>query len=275
MMKIGMTTLGNLNTSRLIVGGNPFSGFSHQGAKRDAEMSKYYTTNRIKSVLRQAEKLGINTCIARADRHITRMFLEYWDEGGSIQWIAQTCSELASMSQSVENAIKGGAKACYLHGGQMDYLCLSGGLSEALVCIKKIKDAGLAAGIAGHMADVFVWAEKNIVVDFYMCSYYNPQPRLDRPDHVSTAEEVYNDADREAMVAVIEGLSKPAIHYKVMAAGRHDPVTALSYVASHLRSQDAVCIGVYVNDDQNMLEEDLRILDYELAPDRRMRICEY
>ncbi len=35
--------LGNVTVSRLILGGNPFGGFSHQNPDRDREMLRYYT----------------------------------------------------------------------------------------------------------------------------------------------------------------------------------------------------------------------------------------
>jgi hypothetical protein len=47
----------------------------------------------------------------------------------------------------------------------------------------------------------------------------------------------------------------------VMAAGRHTPREALSYVARHLRPQDAVCIGVFLKDNPEMLADDLHLLE--------------
>ena len=76
--------IGELSVSRLIIGGNPFSGFSHQGSARDMEMRHYYTTERIKQTLSEAQALGINTHISRADHHVMRVLLEFWDEGGAI-----------------------------------------------------------------------------------------------------------------------------------------------------------------------------------------------
>ena len=92
-MALTNITLGSLPISRLILGGNPFSGFSHQTPAKDREMVAYFTTTRIKETLRQAESLGINTLLARTDRHIMRTLQEYWNEGGRIQWIAQTADQ--------------------------------------------------------------------------------------------------------------------------------------------------------------------------------------
>lgn len=65
-MSLARMSLGKVQISRLAIGGNPFSGFSHQGAARDREMRGYYTAARIKAALRKAEAAGITTLFARA-----------------------------------------------------------------------------------------------------------------------------------------------------------------------------------------------------------------
>ncbi|MDY7010544.1 MAG: hypothetical protein SVV80_07295 [Planctomycetota bacterium] len=259
-MPIDKVKIGNISVSRLIIGGNPFSGFSHHGADRDAEMRHYYTVSRIKQTLRQAEELGINAHLSRADHHIMRYLMEYWDEGGEIFWMAQTCPELGTTERGINNAIAGGAKACHIHGGTMDFLIANNQLDELPSLIAKIRQAGLAAGIAGHTTDVFAWARENLDVDYYMCSYYNPIARHKQADHVSGTHEQYLDEDRRAMVELIRDLNKPVIHYKVLAAGRNDPAEAFDFVARHLRPQDAVCVGVYTKERPNSLPENLQLL---------------
>lgn len=263
-MSLSTIQIGHLSVSRLILGSNPFSGYSHQSRERDLEMMRYYTTARIKETLRQAENLGINALLGRADRHIMRALFEYWDEGGKIQWLAQTCSEYVTLSRSIAEAISGGAAACYLHGGQMDYLLAQGQLKDIPAAIAQIRDARLPAGVAGHTPCVFEWAEENLDVDFYVCSYYNPMRRDENPEHAYGVEETFIPKDRDAMVRTIEHLSKPVIHYKVLAAGREAPRQAFAFVAQHLRPQDAVCVGVYTKDKPDMLEEDLRLLEDSL-----------
>lgn len=263
-MAIDTVQIADLSVSRLIIGGNPFSGFSHQTPEEDRHMRRYYTSTRIVDTLHQAENLGINTFIGRGDRHIQRVLLEYWNEGGTIQWIAQTCPEYASPSRSIAEAINAGAKAVYLHGGQMDYLLAQNQLDEVPDAIAKIHDAGLPAGIAGHNPRVHEWAEQNVNVDFYMCSYYNPSHRDEHAEHIAGQKEHFAQDDRQAMVEVIPDLSKPVIHYKVLAAGRSEPREAFAFVAQHLRPQDAVCIGVYTEEHPKMLEEDVQLFEESL-----------
>lgn len=257
--------IGTLQVSRVITGSNPFSGFSHQGPQKDLEMRHYYSTARIKEVLKHSEDLGINTVLARGDHHIMRVLMEYWDEGGKMQWFAQTCPELGTTERGIDNAVFGGAKACYIHGGVMDFLFANNKLDEVPPAVEKIKKAGMPAGIAAHNPKVLEWAEENMDVDFYMCSYYNPIPRESDPEHKSGSTEWFRKEDRDIMVSTIKRLKKPAIHYKVLAAGRNKPEEALAFAAKHLRPQDAVCIGVFTKDNPHMLEEDVSILEKHLT----------
>lgn len=257
--------LGSVTVSRLILGGNPFSGFSHQNPTRDREMLAYFTTARIKETMQQAEALGINTFLGRADAHIRRTLIEYWNDGGRIQWLAQTAPEFASLSANVAGAIGTGAAAVYLHGGQMDFLVAQGQLDVIRTFVQQVKDAGVAVGVAGHNPGVHVWANENLKLDFHMCSYYNPTPRDKNAEHVHGAVEVFAAEDRDAMAATIATLRAPAIHYKIFAAGRADPGEAFAFVAQHLRPQDAVCIGIYQRNKPDMLAEDVRLFEEALA----------
>lgn len=258
-MLIGTIRLGGLECSRLIIGGNPFSGVSHQNPETDLAMKRWFTAARIKETFREAESLGIGTFVGRADRHITRLLFEYWGEGGAIKWIAQTCPEMASIARSIEDALGWGASACYLHGGVMDYLFSRGELGEIPGLIGMIRDAGLPAGIAGHNPKVFEWAEENLDVDFYMCSYYNAAHRDESAELKSGMAEWFDDRDRDIMVSLIRRLNKPAVHYKIFAAGRKNPEEAFAFTARHLRPGDGVCIGIYQEHKPGMLEEDARL----------------
>jgi len=245
--------------SRFIIGGNPFSGFSHVSPEMDLRMKRYYTTARIKQTLADAEALQINTLVARADAHILRVLLEYRDEGGHIQWIAQTCPELRDHEMSIRRAADNDATGCYLHGGYIDTIFAQGRMDELPPLIEKIRERGMAAGIAGHNPDVFRWAEEKLEVDFYMCSYYNPAARDRAGQARPGAEQRFHQQDRKLMTDTIRHLSPPVIHYKVLAAGRNDPREAFAYVAHSMRPGDAVAVGVYTEQAPDMLAQDVRL----------------
>ncbi|MGB9595103.1 MAG: hypothetical protein ACPL7B_02380, partial [Candidatus Poribacteria bacterium] len=187
--------LGNYEVSRLIVGGNPFSGNSHQSNQMNKEMRDYYTTERIKATLRECELYGINTIQARGDVHIIRMLNEYWNEGGKIQWIAQTASELASVINNINQIASFGAIACYHHGSKTDALYKEGKIDSVRDVISAIKDRGLPAGLGTHDPEVIKYAEdNNFDADFYMLAFYN----------LSKRGEVYLPEDRESVCKVIK-----------------------------------------------------------------------
>ncbi|MHC5056569.1 MAG: hypothetical protein ACYTKD_17880 [Planctomycetota bacterium] len=252
-------SLAGVGVSRLLLGSNPFSGFSHQGRERDAAMVRHYTAARIKETLFEAERLGITGLVARTDQHVIRLLMEYRDEGGRLKWFAQTCPGVGPTEMCVRRALGAGAVACHVHGGVMDHLVAKGKTDEAKRAVDLIREGGIPAGIAGHNVRVFERAERHLDVDYYMCCYYNPTRRDEDPSHPHGAEEKFRDEDRAAMTALIRALSKPVIHYKILAAGRNDPAEAFRYAARAMRPQDAACVGVFTGDDADMLAKDVAL----------------
>ena len=260
-MEMEKIRIGAIETSRFILGTNPVAGVSHQSPELNSRMRRYFSSAQVKRLFREAEGLGVNTVIARTDNHIIRLLEEYWDEGGQIQWIAQTAPELISICYAVQKAIENRALGCFIHGGVADHLLANDRIEEVIPAIKMIREAGLAAGIAGHNPEVFLWAERNLELDFYMCCYYNPSSLVSSPQTSSKSGEWFSDADRQIMVDLIAGLSRPAIHYKIMAAGRNDPAEAFGFTAKHLRTGDAVCVGIYDEAQPGMLRENVELLE--------------
>lgn len=254
----------NIKVSKFILGSNPFSGFSHQSPETDWAMRHYFTGEKIKEIFSQAQSLGINAVIARSDFHIMRLIMEHHDEGGTLQWFAQTCPEVGSHAACIQRAATYGAKAVHLHGGVMDYQFAQKKLDDVQPALDLIRQKGMLAGIAAHNFHVIEWAEEHLDLDYYLCCYYNPDRRDERAAHNPEAAESYLEEDRQSMTAIIPGLSRPVIHYKILAAGRNDPATAFAYAASIMRSDDAVCVGIYPKDKPGMLEEDVRLLEENL-----------
>jgi hypothetical protein len=117
---------------------------------------------------------------------------------------------------------------------------------------------------------VIEWAEEHLDLDYYLCCYYNPSPRDQKADHVPGVTEYYLEEDRQAMTDLIPTLSKPVVHYKVLAAGRNDPATAFAFAASKMRPNDAVCVGIYPKDNPGMLAEDVRLLEDALTAEQAL-----
>jgi hypothetical protein len=234
-------------------------------------MVHYYTVAKIKEALRQAEAAGVTTLIGRADGHIIRTLIEYWDEGGKLQWVAQTCPGVGPTVKCVDMALEAGAKACFVHGGVMDVCYFNNDFDDPVRGIEKARAAGLPVGIAGHHPEVFQWAEENLEVDFYMCSYYTASHRRKQTEAQDSPDERFSDEDRQLMAGTIQKLNRPVIHYKVLAAGRNDPAEALAFVARTMRITDAVCVGVYTKLKPDMVTEDVRLFEEAWAREKGKR----
>jgi hypothetical protein len=258
----------HLQVSRFILGSNPFSGFSHQDVEKDVEMRHYFSTNRIKAVLREAEELGVNTLIGRSDFHVMRMLMEYRDEGGKLQWLAQTCPEVGSHEVCIQRAYNYGACAVHIHGGVMDNLFAQGTLDEIQPALDLVREKGMLAGIAAHDHRVIEWAEEHLDLDYYLCCYYNPARRDVHAAHDPEETEYYLEEDRRAMTDLIQKLSRPVVHYKILAAGRNQPAAAFAFAASKMRANDAVCVGIYPKDQPGILAEDVNLLLKNLSHSR-------
>lgn len=256
-------TIGNALVAGLCIGGNPFSGFSHQGAERNREMLDYYTDERVRADLARAEAAGINTFFGRTDDHIFGLLRKYWDGGGGIQWFAQVCVERGKPDvwrYWLDGAVELGCTGAYIHGGVADLWHANeewGNFHEALA---RMRDAGVVAGFAAHRPEAHAWMRDHLDLDFHMCSYYNPSDRT-RSAHHRVEGETWDDADRAAMLELIATLEKPAVHYKVFGGGNKPVLQAFEVMGRHMRDNDVALVGFFTKDDEDMIEKDVALFD--------------
>ena len=250
--------LGNALVSRLIIGGNPFSGNSHVSHALDEAMRDYYTTANIKAALSECECQGINTVQLRADMHIMRILREHWNEGGALQWLAQTGPEFVSFQGNLRQ-IRQYSKniAIYHHGSVTDGLFKAGKLDELKDRFKMMRDSGAPVGLGTHMPQVVEACEaQDWDVDFYMLSVYN----LSRAERVSSAitgksnmDEPFFEEDIPVMYQTIRSTPKPCLAFKILGATRRagsvsQVEAAFQEAFSQIKPIDAVVVGVFQRD---------------------------
>lgn len=259
--------IGTAQVSRLTVGGNPFSGFSHQSPARDQEMRDYFTPRGIKDFLHQAAALGVNTVFARADDHIMGVLREYWDEGGTLQWFAQVCADVRGESNEsdtwkewMDDAAKVGATALYLHGGLVDYWQAQGYDERFHEALARMRDHGRVAGFAGHRPVAHAWIRDHLDPDFQMCCYYNPTDRAESPHHQGEGEK-WDFEDRTMMLEVVATIPRPVVHFKIFAGGNMPIVEAFETLGRAMREDDVVCLGIFPGDDPELLAKDIGLFD--------------
>jgi len=246
--------LGPHTVSRLIVGGNPTSGNSHVSRELSAEMADYFTAANIKKLLRDCEQAGINTWQSRGDRHILRLLNEYRLEGGKLQWIAQTASELADIPSHIRQLARSGAIGIYHHGTQTDRFWQAGKIESAREMCQVMRDSGVQVGLGTHIPEVIDHVEsKAWDVDFYMTSVYNISRSRQQMEGLAGRkldEALFWDPDREKMLARVRQTTKPCLIFKVYGATRkcgsaEQMLDALRLVARYAKPIDAVVIGMF------------------------------
>jgi len=256
-------TIGTAQVSGLCIGGNPFSGFSHQNQERTREMLDYYTPERIKETVGAAEHSGINTFFGRTDDHIFGILRQYWDQGGTIQWFAQVCTERDqpdSWKKWLAGAAELGATAAYLHGGVVDFWYANGLFDNFREALQRMRDAGVVAGFAAHKPEAHAWIRDHLDVDFQMCSYYNPTDRSRQAEHISL-DEKWNDKDREKMLAIIASIDRSVVHFKIFASGNKPVLPAFEILGRSMRESDVACVGFFVKDDPAMIAKDVALFE--------------
>ena len=230
----GMQTgkIGKLNISRLIIGGNLISGFAHS---RDliyvsSLLKHYFTDDKIIETLHICENSGINTAILRTDKDTIRVLNRYRNqEGGKIQWIAQTYPRELDLKSNIQMAIDNGAVGAFMQGGIGDKFWENGRVELLGKVVDFIKENGLIAGVGSHLLDVpMAIEEQGIKADFYF----------------KTLNEVdYNCKDPEQVVEFMAKIEKPWIAYKVLGAGVTHPKEG--FKRAFKSGADFMAVGMY------------------------------
>ena len=225
--------LGKLRVTRLICGGNLFSGFAHSGDLLYVHslLQHYFTDDKILDTLQLCEESGINTTILRTDEQIVRVLQRYRKErGGKIQWIAQTYPEPDNLKDNIKLAIDNGAVAAYCMGGVADDTFVKAGKAELLgEVVSFIKQNGLEAGVGSHSMETAIIAE---------------QQRFDPDFYFKTFNSVgYNSQDTRDVAALMKTIKKPWIAFKVLGAGRVLPKDGFDLAFRN--GADFINVGMY------------------------------
>ena len=246
--------LGKTQITRLVIGGNPFSGNSHVSPQMDAEMMDFFTCNKIKETLFHAMDCGINAVQLRGDKHIIRTLREFRAEGGNLHWIAQTIPEALSFEANVQQMAAAGAVAIYHHGTVTDALFKEKNYNEITRRLRIIRKTGLPVGLGTHIPQVMEYAEDHRWdFDFYMSCVYN----ISRVDRVSSAitgkaneEEPFFEEDIPVMYKAIRSVPKPCIAFKILGATRrcqNQETVKAAFIEAYknIKAVDMVNVGVY------------------------------
>ena len=245
--------IGKLQISRLIIGGNQFSGWSHS---RDLPYLRelfrsYATEERIMATLELCEETGINAIITSASGYLNK----YWKErGGRIQWIAQVHPKTDDLTTNIKQAIDKGAVGAYVQGGVGDSFVKAGRADLLGKAVEFIKANGLIAGIGGHSVEVPMAIEKaGIKPDFYMKTlhhgnYWSATPKDQRVEFNVDSGSPYDhdniwEISPEKTIEFMKTVEAAWIAFKVLAAGAIHPREGFKYAFEN--GADFACVGMF------------------------------
>ena len=245
-----------LGVTRLILGANPFGGYSHQSEQRNEEMAAYYTVERIIETWGRAEAAGINTMITNNETpHVLQAVREYLAGGGRLQWIAQlNCRTQPDMLAAIDEAVEIGCKAVYFHGAQVEDVYLQRDDKTMRSWCEHARSGGVVAGAAGHAPEAHLWVDSLDVTDFHAVCFFNCGSLHDGKGEKFRLRDVAGATD------CIRRIRKPCIGYKIMGAGRIDPRMALEHAFDSIKPTDAVNVGIYRGDKDDMVETNAAIV---------------
>jgi len=240
---------GNVEISRLIVGCNPFYGFSHFNNTLSQVMIDYYTAERVCDVLHQCARFGINTYnyvdLGRAGQDLDR----FAAEGGRMHLIVQGIGSPAAFHKARKPL------AMYHHGGRTDRAWTDGKISTVRDWCKQVRDLGCLVGVGSHKPEVLAHVEdQGWDVDFYAGCVYN----ISRTEGewrkalggelLEMPSEIYLQSDPPRMYAFMRQTSKPCFAYKIMAAGRINERAAedaFKTAYASIKPADGVFVGMF------------------------------
>jgi len=228
--------LGTLEVSRLILGSNPFWGYSHKSPQLDEEMKRHHTDERIIQILDEAAECGLTALASPPDERWIKLWARYLEKGGRLKiWISQCHGRPEQMFEEIDRSIKAGAKAIFIQGARVEEQFGRGNFNVLQSWIERIKEAGLPAGAAAHWPEIHPELERRkFSTDFYYQCMYN-----------ASKTSGYSAAEREKAVATIGRLEKPVIAYKILGAGRLTASEGFEYAFNHIKRKDGVCVGIY------------------------------
>jgi hypothetical protein len=213
-------------------------------------MRRYYTPEQIRKTLHRCQEVGIN-CWQMSGTGSLELYRRFLDEGGQMQIIS-----LGTNPAELPSLAKAGCLGVAHHGEVTDVWFKSGKLDQVKDFLKRVRDAGMMAGISTHMPAVVETIEaKGWDLDFYMTCVYerhrSPEElkkllgRVPLPDR-----EVYLREDPPRMFQAMRQTRRPCLAFKILAAGRLSESKewverAFRETLQSSKSNDGVIVGIY------------------------------
>jgi len=246
--------LGKYEVTRLILGANPFYGFSHFNRLLDQHMLEWSTPENVIKTVRACEENGINTWQLSDARRGLEDIQRYREQGGKIQWILLSSRRMEEDLSWIPKIARMGPIGIVHHGGTTDRRWRAGEQGKIQDFLKVVRDSGVLVGLSTHNPLVVEEVEsRGWDIDFFMTCVY----RITRTEQEIVnllgqrpLGEVYLPQDPPRMFRAIRQTRKPCLAFKILAAGRltDSPESidrAFRTAFENIKPTDAVIVGMY------------------------------
>ncbi len=265
--------LGHLEISRLLLGGNLLTHYTHS---RDlmyvyALTRHYNTREKIFETMALAEAQGINALVIHTAAGVMDMLREYRHKrGGKIRWIicptAVMEPGLKEFKEQVAMLLDEGTDAVYIWGVRADDLVARGNPELIAEAVIAVKDKGALCGVGAHDLRVIQECERlQVPADFYIKTlHHHSYPTGPKPEDITAPyKEIpgYWCSHPKETIEFMEKVEKPWIAFKVMAAGAIPPANAFRYALRN--GADFILAGMFDFE----IAEDVRLIKEILAGD--------
>lgn len=240
--------------TRLIIGSNPFYGYSHFNRIYDQCMREWMTQDRRIETLHRCEKAGINTWQVHYNTPTVEDFQRYRAEGGKMHWLLLSDFDLQKNLKLLPEVAKLGPIGIAHHGNRTDERFRDHQMHLVRDFIDAVHDAGLPAGVSAHNPAAIEYVEeRGWSADYYMTCMY----RVTRTPEETRRElgeamlgETFLEKDPARMCEVVRRTSKPCFAFKVLAAGRvvnrpEQLEQAFRFVLANIKPTDAIIVGMF------------------------------
>ncbi len=247
-------TLGKRAITRLILGSNPFNGFSYSLPTLDRYMREWSTPENICAVLRAAEQNGINTWQFSYYPNSMAAIEKHRAEGGRLNWILLGGGEMKDNLPLIGQVARLGPLAIVHHGGVTDQRFADGQREKVRDFLKAVRSAGVMVGLSTHQPGIVEYVEEHDWdLDFYMTCFHQlsrPAGELRKMLGEMPLGPVFLEGDPARMCRVIRQTRRTCLAFKILGAGRlarsaRELEAAFRFAFENIKPQDAVIVGMF------------------------------
>lgn len=227
--------------SRVVLGVNPFYGYSHYNNNFGNAMKEWYTPDRVVAVMHQCCRYGINAFNYVSLGRQQEDWARFVSEGGQMHLIPQVTAN-ADAEVLVKTLKPLGLQR---QGEVVDSAWQAGDMKSVKEWCKKVRDLGVLVGVGTHIPEVIAKIEEeNWDVDFYSGCVYNRRRTPEEWKKVLNGEimemtsDIYMQSDPPRMYRVMRQTKKPCFAFKILAA-RHPRPRHRTGVPHGLREHQA------------------------------------